>query len=67
MLIGFEDKLAKAICTFGYCEGPDKEVKIFQGITEGKIVDSRGPTNLDGIRFSNLMDLNKLMLKWIKR
>lgn len=45
MLIGFEDKLAKAICTFGYCEGPDKEVKIFQGITEGKIVDSRGPTN----------------------
>lgn len=45
MLQGFEDKLARAICTFGYCEGPGKEVKIFQGITEGKIVPSRGPTN----------------------
>ncbi|EMG46456.1 HAM1 Inosine triphosphate pyrophosphatase [Candida maltosa Xu316] len=45
MLSGFEDKSARAICTFGYCEGPGKEVKIFQGITEGKIVPSRGPTN----------------------
>lgn len=45
MLYKFEDKGAKAICTFGYCEGPGKEVKLFQGITEGNIVDSRGPTN----------------------
>lgn len=45
MLEGFEDKSARAICTFGYCEGPGKEVEIFQGITEGKIVSSRGPTN----------------------
>ncbi|KAG7665865.1 HAM1 [[Candida] subhashii] len=45
MLTGFEDKSAKAICTFGYCAGPGEEVKLFQGITEGNIVRSRGPTN----------------------
>lgn len=43
MLYKFEDKGAKAVCTFGYCEGPGKEVKLFQGITHGNIVDSRGP------------------------
>ena len=66
MLQGFEDKLARAICTFGYCEGPGKEVKIFQGITEGKIVPSRGPTNFGWDSVLNLLDLNKLMLKWTK-
>lgn len=45
MLYKFENKSANAICTFGYCEGPDAEVKLFQGVTKGKIVDSRGPTN----------------------
>ncbi|CAK9441712.1 uncharacterized protein LODBEIA_P55800 [Lodderomyces beijingensis] len=45
MLQGFENKGANAICTFGYCEGPGKEVKIFQGITQGQIVPSRGPTD----------------------
>lgn len=45
MLYKFEDKGAKAICTFGYCKGPGQEVELFQGITNGKIVDSRGPTN----------------------
>lgn len=45
MLYKFEDKGAKAVCTFGYCEGPESEVKLFQGITKGKIVDSRGPTD----------------------
>lgn len=45
MLYKFEDKSAKAICTFGYCEGPGKEVKLFQGITHGLIVDSRGHKN----------------------
>ncbi|GMG22552.1 unnamed protein product [[Candida] boidinii] len=34
MLVGFEDKSANAITTFGYCEGPGKEVLLFQGITE---------------------------------
>ncbi|CUM49927.1 Inosine triphosphate pyrophosphatase [Debaryomyces fabryi] len=45
MLYKFENKGANAICTFGYCEGPDAEVKLFQGITKGNIVDSRGPTD----------------------
>ncbi|ODV78616.1 Ham1-like protein [Suhomyces tanzawaensis NRRL Y-17324] len=45
MLYKFEDKGARAITTIGYCEGPGQEVKLFQGITEGKIVSSRGPTN----------------------
>lgn len=45
MLYKFEDKSAKAICTFGYCEGPGKEVKLFQGITLGLIVESRGHQN----------------------
>lgn len=45
MLYKFEDKSAKAICTFGYCEGPGKEVKLFQGITHGNIVESRGHQN----------------------
>ncbi|KAI0462640.1 nucleoside triphosphate pyrophosphohydrolase ham1 [Komagataella kurtzmanii] len=45
MLAGFENKSAKAYCTFGYCEGPGKTVSLFQGITEGRIVPPRGPTN----------------------
>ncbi|GMM36325.1 nucleoside triphosphate pyrophosphohydrolase [Saccharomycopsis crataegensis] len=46
MLFKFEDKSAQAISTFGYCEGPGKEVKLFQGVTEGTIVDKpRGPTD----------------------
>lgn len=45
MLYKFDDKSAKAITTFAYCEGPGREVHIFQGITEGQIVDSRGSTD----------------------
>ncbi|EDW77618.1 uncharacterized protein Dwil_GK24597 [Drosophila willistoni] len=43
LLTGWEDKSAQAICTFGYCETPDAEPQIFQGITEGTIVAPRGP------------------------
>ncbi|XP_030383934.1 inosine triphosphate pyrophosphatase [Scaptodrosophila lebanonensis] len=43
LLSGWEDKSARAICTFGYCESVDSEPKIFQGITEGTIVEPRGP------------------------
>ena len=42
MLYKFDNKGASAICTFGYCESPESEVKLFQGITNGKIVESRG-------------------------
>eukprot|EP00352_Strombidinopsis_acuminata_P006870 CAMPEP_0176368914 /NCGR_PEP_ID=MMETSP0126-20121128/22931_1 /TAXON_ID=141414 ORGANISM="Strombidinopsis acuminatum, Strain SPMC142" /NCGR_SAMPLE_ID=MMETSP0126 /ASSEMBLY_ACC=CAM_ASM_000229 /LENGTH=105 /DNA_ID=CAMNT_0017727361 /DNA_START=208 /DNA_END=525 /DNA_ORIENTATION=+ len=38
MLAGFEDKSAYALCTYAFCEGPDKEPKLFQGKCEGKIV-----------------------------
>lgn len=42
MLYKFEDKSAQAVCTFGYCEGPGQEVKLFQGVTDGLIVEARG-------------------------
>ncbi|KAJ3279626.1 nucleoside triphosphate pyrophosphohydrolase ham1 [Borealophlyctis nickersoniae] len=45
MLAGFEDKSAAAICTFAYCAGPGKEVFLFEGRTEGKIVPARGPND----------------------
>ncbi|RAQ99808.1 Ham1-like protein [Stemphylium lycopersici] len=44
MLSGFDDKSAQAVCTFGYCEGPGKEAILFQGRTDGKLVESRGST-----------------------
>jgi len=45
LLAGFEDKSAQAVCTFAYCEGPGHEIIIFQGRTQGKIVEARGPTD----------------------
>jgi inosine triphosphate pyrophosphatase len=43
LLAAYEDKSAKAICTFAYCAGPGHEPILFQGIAEGKIVPPRGP------------------------
>lgn len=43
MLAGFEDKSATAVCTFAYSSGENDEVLLFQGKTEGQIVDPRGP------------------------
>ena len=34
---------AKAQCLFTLCAGPGKEVRVFDGRTEGKIVEARGP------------------------
>uniref|UniRef100_A0A1I7YA36 Inosine triphosphate pyrophosphatase n=1 Tax=Steinernema glaseri TaxID=37863 RepID=A0A1I7YA36_9BILA len=42
MLAGFEDKTGYALCTFAYCEGPGKEVQLFVGRCDGKIVEPRG-------------------------
>ena len=42
LLAGFEDKSAYALCIFAYGE-PGKEVKLFVGRTDGKIVEPRGP------------------------
>jgi inosine/xanthosine triphosphate pyrophosphatase family protein len=44
LLSGFDDKSAQAVCTFGYSEGPGHEPVLFQGRTDGKLVESRGPT-----------------------
>ncbi|XP_055295769.1 inosine triphosphate pyrophosphatase [Sitodiplosis mosellana] len=43
MLVGFEDKSATVICTLAYSSGENEEVLLFQGKTEGTIVDPRGP------------------------
>ena len=44
MLKGFEDKSAYALCTFAYSTGnPGEKVQLFQGRTEGHIVEPRGP------------------------
>lgn len=45
MLNGFPTKEATALCTFGYCAGPDAAPLLFEGATEGSIVDARGPKN----------------------
>ncbi|XP_067626130.1 inosine triphosphate pyrophosphatase [Eurosta solidaginis] len=42
LLAGWDDKSAKAICTFSYVENATSEPLIFQGITEGSIVQARG-------------------------
>ena len=34
MLAAYEDKSAEAVCTFAFCEGPGREVRLFQGRTE---------------------------------
>ena len=43
LLAAYEDKSAKAVCTFAYSAGPGHEPILFQGITDGKIVPARGP------------------------
>ena len=42
LLAGFEDKSAQAICTFAFTRDENSEVILFQGITEGIIVEPRG-------------------------
>ena len=34
LLAAYDDKSAEAVCTFAFCEGPGKEVKLFQGRME---------------------------------
>ena len=45
MLAGFEDKSGYALCTFAYADGAGGAPLLFKGITNGKIVPARGPTN----------------------
>jgi inosine triphosphate pyrophosphatase len=41
LLTGFEDKSAYTVCTFVFIEEVGSEPIVFQGITEGKIVEAR--------------------------
>lgn len=34
LLVAYEDKSAKAVCTFGFSKGPGHEPILFQGITD---------------------------------
>ena len=45
LLAGFDDKSAYALCIFAYGEPKSKEVKLFLGRTDGKIVQPRGPNS----------------------
>jgi len=38
LLSNYTNKAAKAICTLGYTEGPNKEIKLFTGTVEGNII-----------------------------
>lgn len=42
LLAGFEDKKATAVCTFAYCESAEAEPIVFEGKTEGRLVEPRG-------------------------
>jgi hypothetical protein len=58
LLAAYPDKSAKAVCTFAYSPGPGHEPILFQGITEGKIVPARGPSNFGmSIPSSNILQL----------
>ncbi|XP_065668690.1 inosine triphosphate pyrophosphatase [Hydra vulgaris] len=45
LLNGWEDKSAYALCTFAYSSGSTDEIVLFRGITNGTIVQPRGPTS----------------------
>lgn len=45
MLAGYDDKSAYAQTVVAYTSGPDAEVHVFDGRTDGKIVHARGPTD----------------------
>jgi inosine triphosphate pyrophosphatase len=59
MLAGFEDKSAQAVCTFAYCAGPGHEPMLFQGRTDGKLVESRGSTVFGKLIDRTLKDKKK--------
>nr|GAT48166.1 predicted protein [Mycena chlorophos] len=43
MLDGFPTRAAWALCTFAYTDGPDSDPILFEGRTDGSIVQARGP------------------------
>jgi inosine triphosphate pyrophosphatase len=61
LLAGFDDKSAQAVCTFAYCEGPGHEPVLFQGRTDGKLVESRGPTVFGELAILSLKKTGKIL------
>lgn len=55
MLDGFDDRSAFAQTIVAYTTGPDDEVHLFEGRTDGTIVAARGRWILAGTPYSNLM------------
>lgn len=45
MLDGYDDRTGFAQTIVAYTNGPDSEVKVFEGRTNGRIVNARGPLN----------------------
>ena len=45
LLEGFDDTRAYAQTIIAFCPGPDSDVVLFKGKTEGSVVPSRGPTD----------------------
>lgn len=64
LLAAYEDKSAKAVCTFAYSAGPGHEPLLFQGITEGKIVPPRGPNTFGKTAPAPLSSPGSSWLTW---
>jgi len=70
LLNAYEDKSARAVCTFAYCKGPGQEPLLFEGrvnvssfydlfdcendALQGKIVPARGPPDFGTSAFPYL-------------
>ncbi|CDR41097.1 CYFA0S06e01596g1_1 [Cyberlindnera fabianii] len=69
LLDGFEDKSAKAVCTFAFCEGPGMDVKLFQGAVDGSIAseprfgEGGGQFGVDAVFVPNGYDLTYSEMK----
>lgn len=75
LLAAYEDKSAKAVCTFAYSAGPGHEPLLFQGVTDGKIVPPRGPAvfgwdsvfEYQGQTYVSLLSLSSHLLLFVLR
>lgn len=57
MLVGFEDKTAYALCTFGYSSGaPNEEPVVFSGRTPGRIVPARTSGNKPSFGWDSIFE-----------
>lgn len=61
LLAAYEDKTITSVCTFAYCAGPGETPILFQGKTDGKLVQARGPSNF-GKRIGNCLPFHLFSL-----